>query len=353
MELTETQKVALGTIVSKVRAGTIRQTLGGYAGTGKSVLVTYLAKFFPNFGVCAYTGKAANVLRKKGLDSATTIHSRIYKPHIEWGKLLGFYLADTTELGCKGFIVDEASMVSSEIYGDLISYNYPCIFVGDHGQLEPIGTNFNLMQKPDITLEEIHRNASDIAKFAERLRHGYKATSFKGSDVVKFKGKRLTDDDLVNTDQIICAFNKTRVEMNNRVRSALGYEGKTPNVGERIICLKNNKNLGLFNGMQGVVKNIGYDMNGIPRLDFEFDGQIYPDIMYDKRWFGVEKPVFDYFGKDHPIPFDFAYCITAHKAQGDEFERVLVIEQKCDLWDHKRWAYTSASRARSELVWVS
>jgi exodeoxyribonuclease V len=293
------------------------------------------------------------VLRKKGLGTATTIHSRIYKPIMEWGKLVGFELADPTELGAEGFIVDEASMVSSEIYNDLISYNFPCIFVGDHGQLEPIGTDFNLMEKPDITLEEIHRNAGDIAKFAERLRHGYKATSYKGgSDLVKFKSKHLSDEDIVETDQIICAFNKTRVEMNNRYRAAMGYEGQL-NLGERVICLKNNKQLGLFNGMQGIVKDLYYDDNGHSLMDFEFDNQIFYGIWYDRKWFGVEKPKFEYFGKDTPNPFDYAYCITAHKAQGDEFERVTVIEQKCELWDHKRWAYTSASRARSQLVWAS
>ena len=55
------------------------QTLGGYAGTGKSTVISHLIDILPNWKVCAFTGKAANVLRKKGVP-ATTIHSLIYKP---------------------------------------------------------------------------------------------------------------------------------------------------------------------------------------------------------------------------------------------------------------------------------
>jgi hypothetical protein len=60
------------------------QTLGGYAGTGKTTVIRTLKTYLPEFAVCAYTGKAANVLRMKGV-SASTIHSLIYHPvEREW-----------------------------------------------------------------------------------------------------------------------------------------------------------------------------------------------------------------------------------------------------------------------------
>ena len=82
------------------------------------------------------SGKAANVLRKKGISNAATIHSLIYKPHLSFGEV---YWDLAESVPCSGFIVDEASMVSSDIFEDLQSFGIPIIFVGDHGQLEPSG----------------------------------------------------------------------------------------------------------------------------------------------------------------------------------------------------------------------
>jgi exodeoxyribonuclease-5 len=346
MELTEQQKIALYRLVKGVRdKGLKRQTLGGYAGTGKTTLIQYLRQFFPRFGVCAYTGKAANVLRTKGVD-ATTIHSRIYKPFFENGVI---YWDLNPEPGCNGFIVDEASMVSKEIYEDLESFGLPMVFVGDHGQLEPIGSDFNLMGKPDHTLEEIHRNAGSIAHFAEHVRKGFAPRGFKSSDdSVEFVG-RVTTDDYVQADQVICAYNKTRVKVNTEVRHAMGHEGVL-NVGERIMCLRNNRRAGLFNGMQGIVMDLYPGKRGGKYMDFLFDGQVIEGIKYSTKYFGEES--YDIkFGGDTPNPFDYAYCITAHKAQGDEWNEVLVIEQRCRNWDHKRWAYTAASRPKVKLRW--
>lgn len=351
MELTDRQKYVLYQIVKGVREEVLMQTtLGGYAGTGKTTLIKYITKFFPNFAVCAYTGKAANVLRKKDIP-ACTIHSLIYRAVYEYNIFVGFELVSRGEFGYDGVIVDEASMVPADIYSDLMSFGVPMIYVGDHGQLEPIGSDFNLMGNPDYKLEEIHRNAGDIAIYCERLRKGYNPLSFKDSDKVHIKSqKKLTDDDLVNTDQVICAYNKTRVEMNARIRSILGFSGLV-NVGERVMCLKNNKKLCLFNGMQGIVRDL-YEDGKKKLMDFEFDGTLYPAIWYDTKQFGQERPSMDHKLGEQPNPFDYAYTITAHKAQGDEWNRVLAMEQKCKGWDHCRWTYTVGSRAKERLVWA-
>jgi hypothetical protein len=85
-------------------------------------------------------------------------------------------------------------------------------------------------------------------------------------------------------------------------------------------------------------------------FDFVSDGQEYVKVQYDPDQFGQEKNDFD-FGTS-ANPFDYAYAITCHKAQGDEWDNVMVYEQKCDKWEHKRWAYTAASRAKRGLVWI-
>ena len=114
------------------------------------------------------------------------------------------------------------------------------------------------------------------------------------------------------------------------------------------MCLKNNKALGIFNGMQGRVIRIRKEN----RFDFRSYKQTYKNVLYDPEQFGKEKTEYKP-GKDQPNPFDYCYCITCHKSVGDEWDNVIVYEQVCDKWDHIRWAYTAASRAKKSLIWIT
>jgi exodeoxyribonuclease-5 len=353
MALTNEQKDALRKIIGGLDNLQV-QTLGGYAGTGKStiirVLLEALHKKGRSFGACAFTGKATNVLRKKGMH-ANTIHSLIYRPYKDENGDTVWSLADRYELaqrGLDGFIVDEASMVSKEIHDDLISFGLPIIYVGDHGQLEPIGTKFNLMQKPMYRLETVHRNAGEIAHFAEHLRKGNPANNFKGAKQVQVVSERVIQDrHLANVDQVICAFNKTRVKLNERVRTEKGIQYTFIAIGEKVICLRNNKHQGLFNGMQGVVQKVRKN----DRFDFVSDDKYFENVHYDPDQFGKDTNQFEF--SQAANPFDYAYAITCHKAQGDEWGNVIVYEQHCDKWDNVRWAYTAASRAKNGLIWIA
>lgn len=354
-DLSAEQQQAVLKVFKGFKAGVPQQTLGGYAGTGKSYLISYMLSRLPKTAVCAFTGKAANVLRKKGVD-ASTIHSLIYEPYFDNGQVC-FELRSHLE-GVERIIVDESSMVSAELHRDLSSFKLPMLFVGDHGQLEPVGSDFNLMQNPDVRLEQIHRNAGDIAKFAEWLRFDRPAKGFRGSEdkIVLFERSFLKTPAFVNlaceVDQVICAYNKTRCEVNARVRANLGRTGFLVE-GEKVMCLKNNKKLGIFNGQQGTVVN--YFTKGKGKtlshfIDFESDGTIYPSIRIMPDQFGKEKTEEKI--PDGLNPFDYAYCITCHKSQGDEFGRVLVIEQRCPHWEHRRWTYTAVSRAKESVYYL-
>lgn len=344
MTLTKEQEYILYQIVRDIKCGKKEVKLAGYAGTGKTFLAKYITKFFSNFAVCAFTGKATNVLNQRGIE-ATTIHRLIYEPVVV-DDIMTFSIKNNLE--CSGIIVDEASMVSKELYHDLKFFNLPIIFIGDHGQLEPVGTEFNLMSSPDYRLETIHRNAGEIAQFAQWIRMGKNPFAFHGDNSqVEFITKQdVTIEDYANADQVICAFNATRVQINSNIRKHLGYDG-TINTGEKIICIQNNQKLRLFNGMQGYVKRLRKK----DQLDFETVDYVYKNINYDKEEFGKEKSIVQW-QPDMPIPFHYAYCVTAHKAQGSEFDEVFVIEQRCKQWDHRRWAYTAASRAKKRLKWL-
>ena len=266
-ELSVEQKHALRKLLSfKKRI----QTLGGYAGTGKTTLIKAAHEELEKFAVCAFTGKAANVLRRKGVP-ATTIHSLIYKPEEKdslfkdaKGKRrreLTWRLRSKDEMDLSGFIVDESSMVTRPIYDDLCSYGLPIIFVGDHGQLEPIGDSFNLMRSPDVRLEKVHRNAGEIAHFAEFIREGNDPCDWLDNSRCTGEAVRIIRFSELATlksepDQFICRFNKTRVTLNMLCRDILDFPDSQPVVGDRVMCLRNIHGKGLFNGMQGEIAAI-------------------------------------------------------------------------------------------------
>lgn len=349
MKLSEEQKDILKKIVNNIKKDQV-QTLGGYAGTGKSTLIKALCQILKHkhlfFHSCAFTGKAANVLKRKGIVSST-IHSAIYLPEIQ-GEEVFWSLKTVRDFQeeIDGFIVDESSMVSKEIYDDLCSFGLPIIFVGDHGQLEPVNCNFNLMANPMYTLEKVHRNAGEIAHFAEHLRKGKRPEHFQGKEKVQVVSRSAIEDrHLAQVDQIICGFNKTRVELNERVRKEKKINYAYVTEGEKIICLRNNRKQALFNGMQGIVLKV----RAKDRFDFETDDQIFSKVKYDVDTFGKEK--YDFKFSQEANPFDYAYAITAHKSQGDEFGSVIAIEERSSKWDHTRWCYTVASRAKNSLIW--
>jgi exodeoxyribonuclease-5 len=356
MQWTTEQKHAMLSLLKGVKAGELVQTLGGYAGTGKTTTIRQvkdaLRKKNLNFAVAAYTGKAANVLRGKGI-GACTIHKLIYAPLKDEDGETVWCVKDQQHpdlLGVDGFIIDEASMVSKEIYEDLCSYKKPIIFVGDHGQLEPIGgSKFNLMASPMYRLEEVHRNAGEIALFAEHLRKDQPAHTFKAEKQVQLvRPSSVYNNHLAGVDQVIVAYNRERVSINQRVREYKRLDYVALAEGEKVICLRNNHREGLFNGQQGIVTSISEDGD---RFDFRSDDNMFLyNILYDPDIFGSEKPDIDHRKKENP--FDYAYAITCHKAQGDEWGSVIVFEKHCSKWEHRRWAYTAASRAAKSLIWV-
>ena len=321
--------------------------LSGTAGSGKTTCLSYLTELYPNFAVCSFTGKAANVLRRKGVEHAATIHSTIYDCEEDSKGKLRFKLKKPHKVDFTGLFVDEASMISKELFEDLMSFGLPIIFFGDHAQLEPVGSKFNLMEKPHFRLETIHRNANNIAKFADFLRQGHAASNYEHFDeqVQLSKKNKMIEEEFVKYDQIICGFNKTRLIINNKMRSHFNYS-ETLNKHEKIICLKNNRNLKVFNGMQGNVLRIDKK-----EILFEADG-FKRKIDIDIRQFGREKLIEDANNNHELAYFDYAYAITAHKAQGDEFDSVCVFEEQAPkLWNPARWSYTAATRAKQKLLW--
>jgi len=198
IDLSPDQARALEEIERWRTSSTKRLTLGGYAGTGKTTLIRELINQH-DASVCAFTGKAAFVLQSKGVE-ATTMHRLLYRPVRVGGEVRFVKVQDLpTEL----VIVDEASMVDKVLMRDLESFPVKVLYVGDHGQLEPVGDDPGLMRDPDIRLEQIHRQASGspIIQFAHHVREGHAPRSF-GSEaelLERASGSLLLEHDAVDS----------------------------------------------------------------------------------------------------------------------------------------------------------
>lgn len=359
--------------------------LGGYAGTGKTAL---LAKFRQKIlednkklkvAFCAFTGKAAQVLRNtliefnsiiKG-DNISTIHSLIYEPiDDDFGNAISW--KKKTEVNFDLIIIDEASMVSQSIWQDLLSFGIPILAVGDHGQLPPIGQDFSLMSDLDIKLSQIHRQAqeSPIIKVSILAReNGYIPVKKYSSQVIKYGNQDPDINSII--EELLLGFNeetlflvgrnKTRIQLNNEIRANREIYNQTPQINDRVICLRNNWKKDIYNGMLGRIKSISpaSDKNGKKHwYDVEIiidDGNVYNGKISSYQ-FNNDSLV-------NSIPglafykigdlFDFGYCLTVHKAQGSQAKKVIVFEERNKYQtdeDWRRWLYTAVTRAQEELV---
>lgn len=353
LELSTDQQVALDAILEWRAGGAQRDdpclTLGGYAGTGKTTLIVHLAQEWPGVAVAAFCGKAAHVLRAKGVD-ARTVHGLIYVPAKKADGTTRF--RRRRHLGAvQTLIIDEASMIDHVTFHDLLAFGLPVLFVGDHGQLEPIGTNPGLMANPRLRLEKVHRQALDnpILRLATAFREGRPTPRWsdpKGRLRVVGRGEF---DRLVASDrQILCGFNRTRHRVNARVRALLGRRGLVA-PEEKLVCLRNNKNWGIFNGQQLTALRIVHEGRRVIDLEVRTDDKRSFVLPALRQQFGHDL-VGDYQAQKVAL-LDYGYCLTAHKAQGSEWRDVLALEEIHSSWDARRWRYTVATRAKERLVY--
>lgn len=353
MQLTEEQQAAVTRFGDLYRGRVRRLVMGGLAGTGKSTVIRAIVDVYPDVLVCTPTGKAAHVLRSKGITDACTMHSRMYRPIVGENNALDFQLLSRRR-EYDVAIVDEASMLSTQLVHDFQKKVGHVLYVGDHGQLEPIGDDPGLMRKLDIQLTQIHRQAQDspIICFAHHVRQGNAPQTFGDAARVQFGGTA----DLAEFDVVLCGYNKTRVQVNAWIRKKRGYDGPLPEVGEQVICLRNDADWQVWNGMMGTVTWIDTQAN---RLSVDTDDGSRSKLPFRPEQFGAERTIVEDSQRDRkrrgptqPTLWDFGYCITTHRAQGSEFKRVAVKEEIASSWSSARWRYTAATRASQELRWV-
>ena len=390
IELNEKQKQGLKIAVDRHRAGEKYTVIAGYAGTGKSTLVKFIIAALDvsldKVAYASFTGKAAEVLRKKGNHNAMTLHRLLYESIPRPAG--GYYHKPKGQLEYSIIVVDEVSMVPKDLIEQLFKHRVYVIFLGDPFQLPPVDkdSDNHLLDNPHIFLDEIMRQeeGSEIIQLTMKIRNGESIELFKGKNIQVLPACELNTGMLQWADQIITGTNARRTIINNQCRELLGF-GPEPQNGDKIICLRNYwedfNTVGdpMVNGTVGYMRNSLRAYVRIPpfiksdkrefdiiQCDFEADNTIYPMVEIDREMMLTGNKCCDWrvsyqlgklknrIGDIVPREFAYGYAITCHKAQGSEWEKVLVIEETFPFSkeEHARWLYTAITRAQDKCVLI-
>ncbi|WP_186395541.1 ATP-dependent RecD-like DNA helicase [Stappia sp. TSB10GB4] len=355
----------------------------------------------------AFTGKAALVMTRKGTP-ASTIHSLIYKvseatpEEIErvtreletlrkglrsMGpaersfaetqiRRLELRLADIHQprfilneqslvRDADLIVLDEVSMVGAEMASDLLAFGKPILVLGDPGQLPPIkGDGAFTDADPDVMLTDIHRQAetSAIIRLATLARQSVPIPYGEHDDFVwKMRRSDIGPHQFLKGGQVICGRNATRLFLNTAMKQAAGFPDAYPRGrGEKIICLKNRHDLGLVNGMFLDLSDIRdesplafsasvrtEDGTSVPGRQWFYKGHFDDHVAYD-----AERLRRDWRDMRGLVESVWGYAITCHKAQGSQWENVIVYDDGLGRTaeDRARWLYTAITRAEQGLV---
>ena len=358
--------------------------LFGPAGTGKTTMARSIpeALGLNNVAYGAYTGKAAHVLRNKGCQPVSTIHSAIYFPTQDaearaalaaareelarWeastpgplgspfdevtrdeeifqvAERIQELEAQTRRLSWEWnptgpwsaldlLILDEVSMVDAKLAADIEQYQIPVLVLGDPAQLPPVeGGGYYIDARPDHLLTEIHRQALESQPL--RLATAVRTSSGVSLGVAEGDYSRPSLGAAMAHDQILCWTNKRRWTIIDAVRSRLGFPRHVPDAGDRVMCLTNNKDLAVFNGAQFTVQDVTTQSVLGPTLRLRDDEGHERDIpCYWEGFRGRESQDMAKrsglgLGKGRMLA-TFSQAITVHKAQGSEWPSVYVVDE--------------------------
>jgi exodeoxyribonuclease-5 len=375
--------------------------LAGWAGTGKTTLARHLMESVSGrvIGMAA-TAKAAYVLRQKGFAETMTIHKAIYQTKekgkarlreletlhaklvaavprdhnaIEETKLL--LEAERTALARPYFtlnpegpaasatalVVDEGSMVDDQMAADILSFNKPVLVLADPAQLPPVyGAGFFTKRKPHYTLTDIRRQALDnpIIAMSKRVREGYALTLGNYGNSRVCRKEDIAPQEAVAAGQIIVGTNATRRAVNHRCRELLGRAGPgnmmdLPVQGDLLVCLRNNYELDILNGSQWrLVQDAFFDHDKVHLAAEDVDDQFH-DVVCDAWAFHFMRgmPEVKPWIRKEAQEFDYGYGLTAHKAQGSQWNEVLVYDESYAFAQSRQeWLYTAITRAAEKVT---
>lgn len=368
----------------------------GLPGTGKSVTLMEIVRRLgldplTEIAAMSFIGSASLVMRMKGLINAKTAHSWIFdvrpetlrdehgKPVID--ELMNcpimvprFVPVDHLDPNIKLIIIDEAYSMPRKLRPVIEKFGLKIIATGDCNQLPPVNDDPAFLYNPNIYhLTECMRQIGreDINFIANRVNAGLPLLNGYYGNSLVISRQDLTDNMLLWADAVICCKNKTRDSINKRIRKAKGYTSDLPQYGEKVVCRNNN-------WLEGVTLDNGYKINlcngligtvvSCPDVS-SFDGKLFsmdfqPDLL-NQAVFHNSRCNYRYMISEHEArqkiknnkwelgnKFEYAYCITAHIAQGSQFHKVVYIEEPMFPQIQTCVNLVGASRADQQLIYV-
>lgn len=335
----------------------------GYAGTGKTTLAQHFAGGISGTTCyAAFTGKAALMMQRNGCADASTIHGLIYQVvELPDGRTEFVLDRDSHAKDASLLVIDECSMVDEEIGRDLLSFRVPILVLGDPAQLPPVrGAGFFTAAEPDVMLTEIHRQARDnpIIQLATAARSGDQiAFGEYGRSRVVERGT-LAEEDILSASQILVGKNATRRGFNTKIRRLLGRDGVFPEAGDRVVCLRNDKTCGIFNGglftvLDGMPRPRGNKVGMILRSD-DFPDRAAIKVSVLRDFFDGNPDDLDWKQRKGSQEFDYGYVLTCHKAQGSQWPDVVIYDESGIFREEaRRWLYTAITRASDRITLVA
>lgn len=333
--------------------------LFGYAGTGKTTLAKELTEALScKIAYAAYTGKAASILRSKGLE-ATTIHAGLYSYMTDDAGRVEFrYVDQSKALGQADVIVlDECSMVDAELARDIMALKKPIIALGDPMQLPPIGAKgYFTTGAPNFTLTEIHRQAQDnpIIRMAHELRAHKRLSSRTYGESCVLRLADLPINGLMMSDQAIAGRKDTCNRVTAAIRHLSGRNDDLPESGDKLVCLKNSKHRQLYNGEIWSVLSRETTQEDILKLTLTSEDATrritVPVLSAPFTGFDIRGGA-NMSASAHV--FGYGNVLTAHKSQGSEWPDVFVFDESQAFGSNApNWLYTVITRASKRVTIV-
>jgi len=368
----------------------------GVPGAGKSVVLMEIVKTLgldlnTEVAPMSFTGTASLVMRMKGFPTAKTAHSWVFNVvgepmrdkygHIMYDNLLNvpimvqkfckrYKLDDKIEL----IVIDEGYCLPASIGECIKEFGIKILVCGDEHQLPPIGDEPAFLNGGKILrltkcMRQIGKD--DINYIATCVGQGYGIPNGYYGNSLVINRNQLTDDMLLWADIIICGTNKTRDELNARVRSLKGYTSELPQFGEKVVSRSNNwlEGVSLSNGTEINLTN-GLICKVLTNPDVSsYDGELFsmtfaPEMAPNAIFFN-SRCNYKYITSDYTIRntiknnkytkgnlFEFAYAITTYLSQGGQWGKVVYIEEHCSRTSQNALNLVGASRADTALIYV-
>lgn len=344
----------------------------GGPGTGKTTIIKTICEVYKKVNninqdrlnnevyLLAPTGRAS-----KRVSFGTNLNSSTIHRFLKWNKELDtFQINEFNKSNAKMVIIDESSMVDTYLLDSLIkglSINCKIVFVGDVDQLPSVGPGEVLKDIINSNIVTVTRlkgifrqeGGSNIINLARLTNNGeFNSEIFNTKEDVRF----IPCDELhvrnniinlckENNYQVLAPMYKTFNGIDN-LNSLLGsiinpksddkievlINGVTYRENDKVICLNNMPDEGIFNG------DIGY----IYRIDNKEKEII---INFDNNYVKFTSSNFS--------KFKHAYSISIHKSQGSEFDNVIIpVLKEYKKMLYRKLIYTGITRAKKKLVLV-